>query len=123
MANAASCRGLAVLPIREFEAGGHMIRVAVVIAIAASASACTSQANVPYSSKTTCTNHIVYGQIPGGALVPRNEDVCIPNTPYKSCLQYLDRRTGNAVVRCTPLTRKATTPEGRARQLAGSKYP
>lgn len=100
-----------------------MIRIAIVVAIAAGATACTSQANVPYSGKTTCTNHTDYGMIPGGALVPVNINACIPDTPNKSCLEYVERNTGQIVIRCTPLTRKATDPKARARQLAGSHYP
>lgn len=101
-----------------------MIRIAIVLGITASATACTSQANVHYSSaRTTCTNHTEYGAIPGGKLVPVNVRVCIPDTPNKSCLQYLDRIAGQMAVICTPLTRKSPTAEGRARQLAGSKYP
>jgi hypothetical protein len=101
-----------------------MIRIAIIIAIAGSATACTSQANVPYSSKKiTCTKRTESGSFDGKKFFPINVDVCIPDTPYKSCLQYLNHISGQFEVRCTPLTRKSPTAEGRARQLAGSKYP
>jgi len=106
--------------------GGYsMIRIAVIIAVAASASACTSQANVPYSSKeTTCKNYDSYIAFSGGGKwIKSNVNACIPNTPNKACVQYYDRGTRQTLVRCMPLTRKSPTAEGRARQLAGSKYP
>ncbi|MER9061404.1 hypothetical protein [Mesorhizobium sp. M0698] len=100
-----------------------MIRIAIVVAIAASATACTSQANVPYSSKGTCKNYPSYAAFSGGGKwIKININACIPDTPNKSCMMYSDA-TGQTVIRCNPLTRKSATAEGRARQLAGSKYP
>jgi hypothetical protein len=101
-----------------------MIRIALVIAIAVSSAACTTQSNVPYSSKkTTCTNQASSLQIPGGKIVPINRNVCIPDTPNKACVEYWNRALGQSEVRCMPLTRKSTDPKARARQLAGSQYP
>lgn len=101
-----------------------MIRIAVVIALAASSAACTSQSNVPYSGKkTACTNQTSYLAIPGGKLVPINRNVCIPDTPNKACVEYWNHAMGQSEVRCMPLTRKATDPKARARQLAGNQYP
>lgn len=74
-----------------------MIRIAIVVAIAASASAC--QSNVPYdTSKQTCGMHEV-------------------------CNVWYNPITRDERIWCQPLTRKATDPKARARQLAGSKYP
>jgi len=101
-----------------------MFRMAMVIALAVSSAACTSQANVPYSSKkTACTNQTSYLGIPGGKIVPINRNVCIPDTSNKACVEYWNRAMGQLEVRCMPLTRKAADPKARARQLAGSQYP
>jgi hypothetical protein len=49
--------------------------------------------------------------------------VCIPDTPNKSCHVYGNHFTSDQRIWCQPLTRKATDPKARARQLAGSQYP
>ncbi|MER9133580.1 hypothetical protein [Mesorhizobium sp. M0768] len=97
--------------------GAHMIRIAIVIAIAISAAACVNQSNVPYdTSKKTC-------RMVANGWTGYKREVCIPDTPNKSCMLYYNRYTGAESILCGPLTLKATTAEGRARQLAGSKYP
>jgi len=91
-----------------------MIRIAIVVAIAASASAC--QSNVPYdTSKKTCK---MYRNSNGF-----EREVCIPDTPNKVCNVWYNQITGDERIWCQPLTRKATDPKARARQLAGSRYP
>jgi len=91
-----------------------MIRIAIVVAIAASASAC--QSNVPYdTSKKTCK---MYANSSGF-----EREVCIPDTPNKVCNVWYNQITGDERIWCQPLTRKATDPKARARQLAGSRYP
>ncbi|MGX8008157.1 hypothetical protein ACVDG8_003685 [Mesorhizobium sp. ORM8.1] len=90
-----------------------MIRIAIVIAIAGSASAC--QSNVPYdTSKQTCKIYMLSGY---------KHKVCAPDTPNKVCNVWFNQITGDERIWCEPLTRKATDPKARARQLAGSKYP
>ncbi|MDX8520882.1 hypothetical protein [Mesorhizobium dulcispinae] len=90
-----------------------MIRIAIVVAIAASASAC--QSNVPYdTSKQTCKMYDLNGH---------QHKVCAPDTPNKVCNVWFNQITGDERIWCRPLTRKATDPKARARQLAGSKYP
>ncbi|WP_202358867.1 hypothetical protein [Mesorhizobium sp. 113-3-3] len=91
-----------------------MIRIAIVVAIAASASAC--QSNVPYdTSKKTCK---MYRNSNGF-----EREVCIPDTPNKVCNVWANQLGTDERIWCQPLTRKATDPKARARQLAGSKYP
>lgn len=93
--------------------GRYMIRIAIVVAIAASASAC--QSNVPYdTSKQTCGMHEFRGF---------QRKVYIPDTPNKVCNVWYNPITRDERIWCQPLTRKATDPKARARQLAGSKYP
>ena len=95
--------------------GNYMIRIAIVVAIAAGTSAC--QSNVPYdTSKKTCGIFTNSG-------TGYKHEVCIPATPNKSCHVYGNIYTMDERVWCTPLTRKATDPKARARQLAGSHYP
>ncbi|MER9530830.1 hypothetical protein NKI89_13635 [Mesorhizobium sp. M0309] len=94
-----------------------MIRIAIVVGIAASASACTSQANVPYdTSKKICRTRTD----PGTGF---KREVCVPDTPNQSCMLYIYQYTGREKILCGPLTRKSPTAEGRAKQLAGTKYP
>ena len=89
-----------------------MIRIAIMVAIAAGTSAC--QSNVPYdTSKQTC-KIIEYAGV--------KHNVCAPDTPNKVCNVWSNRR-GETRIWCQPLTRKATDPKARARQLAGSQYP
>lgn len=83
-----------------------MIRIAIVVAIAASASAC--QSNVPYDTSK---------------FRGFQRKVCIPDTPNKVCNVWYNPITRDERIWCQPLTRKATDPKARARQLAGSKYP
>lgn len=90
-----------------------MIRIAIVAAIAASTTAC--QSNVPYdTSKQTCRIYGLHG---------RQHKVCAPDTPNKTCKVWFNQITGDERIWCQPLTRKATDPKARARQLAGSQYP
>jgi hypothetical protein len=98
--------------------GKQMIRIAAAIAIAVSASACTSQANVAYdTSKKTCRTYVDPG-------TGRKRELCLPDTPNKHCVRsYYIYTPSRDMITCGPLTRKATTAEGRARQLAGSRYP
>lgn len=91
-----------------------MIRIAIVVAIAASASAC--QSNVAYdTSKKTCK---MYRNSNGF-----EREVCIPDTPNKACNVWANESGTDERIWCQPLTRKATDPKARARQLAGSQYP
>lgn len=93
--------------------GNYMIRIAIVVAIAASASAC--QSNVPYdTSKQTCKMYEYNG---------RQHKVCAPDTPNKVCNVWVSQIRDDERIWCQPLTRKATDPKARARQLAGSHYP
>ncbi|MBZ9675710.1 hypothetical protein [Mesorhizobium sp. ES1-1] len=90
-----------------------MIRIAIMVAIAAGTSAC--QSNVPYdTSKKTCRMYVLRGF---------QHEVCTPDEPNKVCNIWFNRITGDERLWCQPLTRKATDPKARARQLAGSHYP
>jgi len=93
-----------------------MIRIAIVAAIAASTSAC--QSNVPYdTSKKTCRMYT-------NPVTGFKHEVCIPDTPDKVCNVWSrENSVGDERIWCQPLTRKATDPKARARQLAGSQYP
>ena len=93
-----------------------MIRIAIMVAIAAGTSAC--QSNVPYdTSKKTC-------RMFANTVTGFKHEVCIPDTPNKVCNVWSrENSADDQRIWCQPLTRKATDPKARARQLAGSQYP
>lgn len=90
-----------------------MIRIVIAVALVATASGC--QSNVAYdTSKQTCKIYDINGH---------KHKVCAPDTPNKVCNVWASQIRDDERVWCQPLTRKATDPAARARQLAGLHYP